>query len=107
MIPPTVRMWITRGLLPDLFQMNVGRFYLQMASEPDRKRVLRLVSQLLGPHHIVFVGVIDPIHPVVETAAQVRDRVLEALPFYPSRNWERPMTAASHPSPMTLPPLAI
>ena len=27
------------GLLPDLFQMNVGRFYLQMASEPDRKRV--------------------------------------------------------------------
>jgi 5-methyltetrahydropteroyltriglutamate--homocysteine methyltransferase len=71
------------GLLPDLFQMNVGRFYLQMASEPDRKRVLRLVSQLLGPHQIVFVGVIDPIHPVVETAAQVRDRVLEAAAFLP------------------------
>jgi 5-methyltetrahydropteroyltriglutamate--homocysteine methyltransferase len=71
------------GLLPDLFQMNVGRFYLQMASEPDRKRVLRLVSQLLRPHQVVFVGVIDPINPVVETAVQVRDRVLEAASFLP------------------------
>jgi 5-methyltetrahydropteroyltriglutamate--homocysteine methyltransferase len=71
------------GLLPDLFQMNVGRFYLQMASEPDRKRVLRLVSQLLRPHQVVFVGVIDPINPIVETAVQVRDRVLEAASFLP------------------------
>jgi 5-methyltetrahydropteroyltriglutamate--homocysteine methyltransferase len=71
------------GLLPDLFQMKVGRFYLQMASEPDRKRVLRLVSQLLRPGDLVFVGVIDPIHPVVETAAQVRDRVVEAASFFP------------------------
>jgi 5-methyltetrahydropteroyltriglutamate--homocysteine methyltransferase len=71
------------GLLPDLFQMNVGRFYLQMASEPDRKRVLRLISQLLRPHQVVFVGVIDPIHPVVEAAVQVRDRVLEAASILP------------------------
>src|SRR5271156_5527059 len=71
------------GLLPDLFQMNVGRFYLQMASESDRKRVLRLVSQLLRPGDMVFVGVIDPINPVVETAAQVRDRVLEAASILP------------------------
>jgi 5-methyltetrahydropteroyltriglutamate--homocysteine methyltransferase len=71
------------GLLPDLFQMNVGRFYLQMASEPDRKRVLRLVSQLLKPHQVVFVGVIDPINPIVETVIQVRDRVLEAASILP------------------------
>jgi 5-methyltetrahydropteroyltriglutamate--homocysteine methyltransferase len=71
------------GLLPDLFQLNVGRFYLQMASEPDRKRILRIVSQLLGPDQTVFIGVIDPINPVVETAAQVRDRVLEAASFLP------------------------
>jgi 5-methyltetrahydropteroyltriglutamate--homocysteine methyltransferase len=69
--------------LPDLFKMNVGRFYLQMASEPDKKRVLRLVSQLTSPEHLVFIGVIDPINPVVETAAQVRDRVLEAASFLP------------------------
>jgi 5-methyltetrahydropteroyltriglutamate--homocysteine methyltransferase len=71
------------GLLPDLFQMNVGRFYLQMASEPDRKRVLRLIRQLLQPHHTVFVGVIDPIDPAIETADQVRDRVLEAASILP------------------------
>jgi 5-methyltetrahydropteroyltriglutamate--homocysteine methyltransferase len=71
------------GLLPDLFKLNVGRFYLQMASEPDRKRVLRLVSQVAGPEHLVFIGVIDPINPVIETAAQVRDRVLEAVSFLP------------------------
>jgi 5-methyltetrahydropteroyltriglutamate--homocysteine methyltransferase len=71
------------GLLPDLFQLNVGRFYLQMASEPDKKRILRIVSQLLRPDHLVFIGVIDPIDPVIETAAQVRDRVLEAASFLP------------------------
>src|SRR5271170_4490524 len=69
------------GLLPDLFKLNVGRFYLQMASEPDRKRVLRLVSQLAAPQHLVLIGVIDPINPVVETTAQDRDRVLEAAYF--------------------------
>jgi 5-methyltetrahydropteroyltriglutamate--homocysteine methyltransferase len=69
------------GLLPDLFKLNVDRFYLQMASEPDKKRALRLVSQLASPQHLVFIGVIDPINPVVETAAQVRDRVLEAASF--------------------------
>jgi 5-methyltetrahydropteroyltriglutamate--homocysteine methyltransferase len=71
------------NLLPDLFTMNVGRFYLQMASEPDRKRVLRLVSKLAGPQHLIFIGVIDPIDPVIETPVQVRDRVVEAASFLP------------------------
>jgi 5-methyltetrahydropteroyltriglutamate--homocysteine methyltransferase len=72
------------GLLPTLFQMNVGRFYLQMASEPDKKRVLRLISQLAKPEHWIFIGVTDPINPVVETAEQVRDRILEAASFIPT-----------------------
>jgi 5-methyltetrahydropteroyltriglutamate--homocysteine methyltransferase len=72
------------ALLPDLFQLNAGRFYLQMASEPDRERILSRVSELLGPNHTVFIGVIDPIHPRVETAAEVRDRVLEAASFLPA-----------------------
>jgi 5-methyltetrahydropteroyltriglutamate--homocysteine methyltransferase len=73
------------GLLPDLFQLNVGRFYLQIASEPDRKRVLHMVRQLLEPNHTVtvFVGVIDPINPSVETPAQVCERVLEAASVLP------------------------
>ena len=71
------------GLLPDLFQLNVGRFYLQMASEPDKSRVLGIVKDLLRPNHTVFIGVIDPIDPRVETAAEVRDRVLQAASILP------------------------
>ena len=71
------------GLLPDLFKLNVGRFYLQMASEPNKKRVLRIVGELAGPQHLVFIGVIDPINPAIETATQVRDRILEVASFLP------------------------
>jgi 5-methyltetrahydropteroyltriglutamate--homocysteine methyltransferase len=71
------------GLLPYLFQLNAGRFYLQMASEPDKSRVLGIVRQLLRPNQIVFVGVTDPINPKVETAEEVRDRVLEAASILP------------------------
>jgi 5-methyltetrahydropteroyltriglutamate--homocysteine methyltransferase len=70
-------------LLPELFRLNAGRFYLQMASEPDKKRVLKIISQLLRPDHTIFVGVIDPINPTVETATEVRDRVLEAASILP------------------------
>jgi 5-methyltetrahydropteroyltriglutamate--homocysteine methyltransferase len=71
------------SLLPGLFQLNVGRFYLQMASEPDKPRVLRIVSQHLQPNRIVFIGVIDPINPTIETPEQVCDRILEAASFIP------------------------
>jgi len=71
------------AFLPDLFKMNVGRFYLQLASEPDRKRVLRLIGELRKPHHLVFIGVIDPIDPKIETVEEVRDRVLEAARYLP------------------------
>jgi 5-methyltetrahydropteroyltriglutamate--homocysteine methyltransferase len=71
------------GLLPALFDLHVGRFYLQMSSEPDRKQVLRHISQLMKPQQLIFIGVIDPIHPAIETAQQVRDRVLEAAYFIP------------------------
>jgi 5-methyltetrahydropteroyltriglutamate--homocysteine methyltransferase len=71
------------GLLPDLFQLGVGRFYLQMASEPDRQRVLGIVKKVMAPEHLVFVGVVDPINPAVETPEQVRDRVLEAASVLP------------------------
>jgi 5-methyltetrahydropteroyltriglutamate--homocysteine methyltransferase len=69
--------------LPDLFQMKVGRFYLQMASEPNRRPLLRLISQLASRQQKVFIGVIDPISPLVETPQQVRDRVMEAAFFLP------------------------
>lgn len=70
-------------LLPDLFELNVGRFYLQLASEKDRVKVLKLIKQLAKPHQKIFVGVIDPINPKVETPEEVRDRVLEAAEYVP------------------------
>lgn len=71
------------GLLPSLFRMNVGRFYVQLASEADRKRVLSTIRNLLNTGQMLFVGVIDPIDPKVESAETVRDRVLEAAEFIP------------------------
>ncbi|HTZ58627.1 MAG TPA: cobalamin-independent methionine synthase II family protein [Acidobacteriaceae bacterium] len=71
-------------LLPELFQMNAGRFYLQMASEPDAPRVLRLVKEVIKPEQLVFIGVIDPIDTTVETPEQVRKRVLEAASILPA-----------------------
>jgi 5-methyltetrahydropteroyltriglutamate--homocysteine methyltransferase len=74
--------------LPDLFKMHVGRFYLQMASEPNKERVLSLVRELSkdlsGQEHRIFIGVIDPINPAIETAEIVRDRVLEAASYLPA-----------------------
>ncbi|ONI90352.1 5-methyltetrahydropteroyltriglutamate--homocysteine methyltransferase [Actinosynnema sp. ALI-1.44] len=70
-------------LLPDLFQLHAGTFYIQLASEPDRARVLRLIAEHSSPHQRIFIGVTDPIDPRVETAEEVRDRVLEAARYIP------------------------
>lgn len=70
-------------LLPGLFDMRAGRFYIQLAGEPDRRRVLEIISAHARPDQVIFVGVIDPIDPVVESAEQVRDRVLEASEYVP------------------------
>ncbi|SFQ95543.1 5-methyltetrahydropteroyltriglutamate--homocysteine methyltransferase [Lentzea waywayandensis] len=71
-------------LLPDLFGLHAGRFYLQLASEPDRRRVLQIIREHAPAGAQVFVGVIDPIDPRVETPEEVRDRVLEAAEFIPA-----------------------
>lgn len=65
-------------LLPDLFELKAGRFYMQLASEADRGRVLGIVREHAKPDQRIFVGVIDPIDPRIESSSEVRDRVLEA-----------------------------
>jgi 5-methyltetrahydropteroyltriglutamate--homocysteine methyltransferase len=71
------------GLIPRLFGLRVTNFYLQLASEPDRRRVLGIVRDHLRPDQRVFVGVTDPIDARLETPESVRDRVLEAAEFIP------------------------
>jgi len=68
-------------LLPSLFRLNVANFYVQLSSEKDRPRVLRILAGHASGDRRIFVGVIDPIDPRIETAEQVRDRVLEAAKF--------------------------
>lgn len=71
------------ALLPRLFELNVGYFCMALAGERDRARVLKIVRQHMKPHHQVFVGVVSPIDPRVDTAEEVRDRVLEAAKYIP------------------------
>jgi len=70
-------------LLPSLFELNVKNFFVAVAGERDRPRTLRMIGQYLKPHQRVFVGVISPIDPRVETPAEVRDRILEAADHIP------------------------
>jgi 5-methyltetrahydropteroyltriglutamate--homocysteine methyltransferase len=70
-------------LLPDLFALHAGSFFIQLASEPDRRRVLGIIREHARPEQQIFIGVVDPINPTVETPEQVRDRVLEAAEFIP------------------------
>jgi 5-methyltetrahydropteroyltriglutamate--homocysteine methyltransferase len=68
-------------LLPALFRLNVGNFFVQLSSEADRPRVLKILGAHAKEGRRIFVGVTDPIDPRIETPAEVRDRILEAAKF--------------------------
>jgi 5-methyltetrahydropteroyltriglutamate--homocysteine methyltransferase len=70
-------------LLPALFSLAAGRFYLQLASEPDRKHVLKLIQEYRQPDQLVFVGVTDPIEPRIESPREVCTAVIDAASFIP------------------------
>lgn len=71
------------GLLPKLFQLKAGNFYVQLASETEPERVLRIIAGQPRPGIRVFIGVTDPISSTVETPEEVRDRVLLAARYIP------------------------
>jgi 5-methyltetrahydropteroyltriglutamate--homocysteine methyltransferase len=70
-------------LLPSLFELQVENFYVALAGEPDRVRVLEIIREHRKPEQHVFVGVISPIDPRIESAEEVRDRTLEAAKYIP------------------------
>jgi len=70
-------------LLPSLFQLRVGNFYIALAGERDPVHVLKIIRQFLKPEQRVFVGVVAPIDSRIETPEEVRDRVLEAAQYIP------------------------
>jgi 5-methyltetrahydropteroyltriglutamate--homocysteine methyltransferase len=71
------------ALLSSLFDLRAGNFYVQLASEPDRKYVLNLIRKHAKSDQRVFVGVVDVLDPAVETPEEIRDRVLEAAEYIP------------------------
>jgi len=70
-------------LLPSLFELQAGTFYIALAGEPDRTRVLKIIREYLKPGHRIFVGVVSPIDPRIEHPKEIRDRILEAARYIP------------------------
>src|SRR2546430_3547202 len=70
-------------LLPSLFQLKVGNFYIALAGEKDRVRVLKIIREHIKPDQRIFIGVVAPIDPRIETPEEIRDRILEAARYIP------------------------
>src|SRR5580693_6262124 len=70
-------------LLPSLFELNVGNLYISLAGERDRPRVLETIRRYLRPDQTIFLGVVAPIDPRIETPQEVRDQVLQAAEYIP------------------------
>lgn len=70
-------------LLPLLFQLNVGNFYLEYAGERDKSTVLQSIKENLRPEQTVFIGVTDVLNPRIETPEEIHDTILEAAEKIP------------------------
>ena len=75
-------------LLPSMFKMNAGYFLIQLASEPDKERIYKLLGEhsredANGVKQVCFIGVINPQNPRIETAEEVRDDLLLAAKYIP------------------------
>jgi 5-methyltetrahydropteroyltriglutamate--homocysteine methyltransferase len=68
-------------LLPLLFELNAGNFYLEYAGEKDKRSVLASIKESMRPNQRVFIGVTNVLDPRVETAEEIRDTILEAAEF--------------------------
>jgi len=70
-------------LLPSLFQLRAGNFYLEYAGESDKQTVLTSIKENLRPTQTVFLGVTNVLNPRVETPEEIRDTILEAAEIIP------------------------
>ncbi|MBN9381788.1 MAG: cobalamin-independent methionine synthase II family protein [Chitinophagaceae bacterium] len=65
-------------LLPLLFQLKAGNFYLEYAGERNKRSVLESIAAHIQPGQRIFLGVIDVLSPKVETPEEIRDLILDA-----------------------------
>ena len=64
-------------LLPSLFELKAGNFYIALAGEQDRRHALKIIRKYRKPDQRVLVGVTAPVDPHIETPEEVRDRSFE------------------------------
>ncbi|MFN8254478.1 MAG: cobalamin-independent methionine synthase II family protein [Bacteroidales bacterium] len=72
-----------KELLPLLFSLKVGNFYLEYAAEKNKTEVLKTIKENLRPGQRVFLGVTNVLDPRVETAEEIRDLIVEATKYIP------------------------
>ncbi|MGH8762826.1 MAG: cobalamin-independent methionine synthase II family protein [Nitrosospira sp.] len=70
-------------LLPSLFHLKAGNFYIALAGEPDYVRVLKIIRAHMKPDQRIFIGVVSPVDPHIENPEEIRDRILEAAKYIP------------------------
>lgn len=70
-------------LLPTLFKINAGNFYVALRGEENPRKALRLIGRIIRPFQRVFIGVTSPISATVETPEEVCDLILDAAEFIP------------------------
>ncbi len=70
-------------LLPSLFELQVGNFYIALAGERDRVHVQKIIRDNLQSGQTVFLGVVDPINSRIETPEEIRDSILDASKYIP------------------------
>ena len=70
-------------LIPLFLTLNAGNFYMQMASESDPVKSLKLIGKHIRPDQTVYVGVIDVVNEEIESPALVYDRIMAAAEYIP------------------------
>lgn len=70
-------------LLARLFELPVTSFYIAAANRPNRQRLLTIIRNYIKPGQQVFIGVVDPADPRIETTAEICDVIIEASRYIP------------------------
>jgi 5-methyltetrahydropteroyltriglutamate--homocysteine methyltransferase len=70
-------------LLPSLFELRAGNFFIALAREPDRPYVLDIIGRHLKRDQRAFIGVVDVLSPRVESPEEICDLILEAAEVIP------------------------
>ena len=71
-------------LLPELFQLDAGNFYLTFAAEADKGAVLKAIRKSLKPNQRVFLGVTNVLDPRIETPEEVSALLVDAAKTLPA-----------------------